>query len=216
MAEPSRRRSMGFALKMRFAPDSPLGTGFEPSVPRGKGPAFRVSVLFRCDFRLAGTNQRRIERLVVSRGTDGSNPVPSSGESVSLPELLSGVENPGFPSGCAPLAWRSGRQRRAGCFKIAPTGGNISVAPYSSTAVPLMASARMARRAPKVGWVAELDRMVDLGARTGLHQSPARSAYRARQAAGVSARGASLASDRAAAAHRGSPGRYPARDSRGG
>jgi hypothetical protein len=26
---------------------------------------------------------------------------PSSGESVSLPELLSRVENPGFPRGCA-------------------------------------------------------------------------------------------------------------------
>ncbi len=29
-------------------------TGFEPSVPRGKGPTLRVSVLFRSDFRLAG------------------------------------------------------------------------------------------------------------------------------------------------------------------
>src|SRR4029077_19370766 len=53
---------------------------------------------------------------------------------------------------------------------------------------------------------AGLDRAVDLCARTGLNQSPERSADRARQAAGVSARGASLASDRAAAAHRGSPG----------
>jgi len=87
-----------------------------------------------------------IERLVVSRGTDGSNPVPSSGESVSLPERLSRVENPGFPRGCARLAWRPGRQRHAGCHKIAPTGGNISVAPYSSTAVPLMGSPRMPRR----------------------------------------------------------------------
>jgi hypothetical protein len=65
---------------------------------------------------------------------------------LSLLELLSRVENPGFPRGCAPLAWRPGRQRRAGCYKIAPTGGNISVAPYSSTAVPLMGSARMPRR----------------------------------------------------------------------
>ena len=58
----------------------------------------------------------------------------------------------------------------------------------------------------QVGAFAELDRAVDRCARTGLNQSPARSADRARQAAGVSARGASLASDRAAAAHRGSPG----------
>src|SRR6266404_4251350 len=58
----------------------------------------------------------------------------------------------------------------------------------------------------KSGRSPELDRAVDRCARTGLNQSPARSADRARQAAGVSARGASLASDRAAAAHRGSPG----------
>src|SRR6202521_4439963 len=41
-------------------------------------------------------------------GTDGSNPLSSSGESVSLPELLSRVENPGFPRGCARLAWATG------------------------------------------------------------------------------------------------------------
>jgi len=90
--------------------------------------------------------QGTIPTVSTSSGTDGSNPAPSSGESVSLPELLSSVENPGFPRGYARLAWRPGRQRRAGCFKIAPTGGNISVAPYSSTAAPLMGSARMPRR----------------------------------------------------------------------
>jgi 4-carboxymuconolactone decarboxylase len=58
----------------------------------------------------------------------------------------------------------------------------------------------------KSGRSPKLDRSVDRCARTGLNQSPARSADRARQAAGVSARGASPASDRAAAAHRGSPG----------
>jgi hypothetical protein len=36
-----------------FATDSPVeGTGFEPSVPRGKGPTLRVSVLLRS--RLVG------------------------------------------------------------------------------------------------------------------------------------------------------------------
>src|SRR5438270_830231 len=76
-------------------------------------------------------------RLTVSRaGTEGSNPSPSSRQSVSLPHPLSKVENPGFPRGCARLAWRPGRQRRAGRFDIAPTRGNISVGPYSSTAVP--------------------------------------------------------------------------------
>ena len=80
-------------------------------------------------------------------GTDGSNPSPSSRQSVSRPHPLSSVENPGFPRGCARLAWRPGRQRRAGCFDIAPTGGNISVGPYSSTAVPLMGR-RECRAAP--------------------------------------------------------------------
>src|SRR4029077_16269034 len=77
-------------------PDSPLeGTRFEPSVPRGKGPTLRVSVLFHSDFSVGGEPARGdIERLVVSRGTDGSNPVPSSGESVSLPHPLSKVQSP--------------------------------------------------------------------------------------------------------------------------
>ena len=167
------------------------------------------------------------------RETEGSNLSSSSGESVSLPELLSRVENPGFPRGCARQAWRPGRQRRAGCYEIAPTGGNISVAPYSSTAAPLMGVGANAtpvpiksRRSPglMVQWIscARTDRggsgerrilsspwraAVTTGPmKSGLNQSPARSADRARQAAGVSARGASLASDRAAAAHRGSPG----------
>jgi hypothetical protein len=67
----------------QFAADSPLeGTGFEPSVPRGKGRTLRVSVLFHSDFSVGGEpTSGDIERLVVSRGTDGSNPVPSSVES---------------------------------------------------------------------------------------------------------------------------------------
>jgi len=40
---------------------------------------------------------------------------------------------PRLPRGCPRLAWRPGRQRRAGCFDIVPTGGNISAGPYSST-----------------------------------------------------------------------------------
>src|ERR1700738_91312 len=69
--------------EIRFALDSPLeGTGFEPSVPRGKGPTLRVSVLFHSDFSVGGEPTRGdIESLVGSRGTDGSNPVPSSRES---------------------------------------------------------------------------------------------------------------------------------------
>src|ERR1700722_2794994 len=47
------------------------------------------------------------------RGTDGSNPSPSSRQSVSLPQPLSKVENPAFPRGSGQLAWRPGQQRRA-------------------------------------------------------------------------------------------------------
>jgi hypothetical protein len=39
---------------------------------------------------------------------------PSSGESVSIPELLSKVENPGFPGRLCAAGWRPGRQRHAG------------------------------------------------------------------------------------------------------
>jgi hypothetical protein len=85
----------------------------------------------------------------LATGTDGSNPSPSSRQSVSRRHPLSKVENPGFPRGCPRLAWRPGRERRAGCFDIAPTGGNISAGPYSSTAVPLMGLARMPRRSQR-------------------------------------------------------------------
>ena len=142
----------------------------------------------------------------VFSGTDGSNPVPSSGESVSLPELLSGVENPGFPRGCARwLGDRVGRdaqgfpfranRRQYLCRAIFQYRSAADGVGENATPIPIKSG-----RSPK------LDRAVDRCARTGLNQSPARSADRARQAAGVSARGASLASDRAAAAHRGSPG----------
>jgi hypothetical protein len=50
----------------------------------------------------------------LTRGTEGSNLLSSSGQSVSLPQPLSSVENPGFPGGCARLTWGLGRQRRAG------------------------------------------------------------------------------------------------------
>jgi hypothetical protein len=39
-------------------------------------------------------------------GTEGSNPLSSSRESVSRPHPLSKVQNPGFMRGCARLAWR--------------------------------------------------------------------------------------------------------------
>ena len=47
--------------------------------------------------------------------------------------------------GCVGRGGRRGRQRRAGRGNIGPTGGNISVGPYSSTAPPMMWAA-LARR----------------------------------------------------------------------
>jgi hypothetical protein len=72
------------AQKRKFAVDSLLeGTGFEPPGP-AEGARRRHRVDF-ADFPLAGESSRHdmtpSENLVVSRGTGGSNPAPSSGES---------------------------------------------------------------------------------------------------------------------------------------
>jgi hypothetical protein len=87
-----------------------------------------------------GTLERgSLEKNCPLRGTEGSNPSPSSRESVSRGTLSSWVKNPGFLRGCAGLRSR-GRQRAAGPADIAPTRGNISVGPYSSTPFPAMRS----------------------------------------------------------------------------
>jgi Cobalamin-independent synthase, Catalytic domain len=70
------------------------------------------------------------------RGTGSSNPLPSSKQSVSRGISPSCIEKPAVAAGCAGPARRHGRQRRAGLVNITPTAGNISVGPYSSTAVP--------------------------------------------------------------------------------
>src|ERR1700757_1351642 len=89
--------------KIGFAKDSPLERdGFEPSVPGTKEPVFVAEGELRDRTGAA-------KKGCFLCGTDGSNPSPSSGESVSLPELLSRVENPAFRA----AAWRPGRQRDA-------------------------------------------------------------------------------------------------------
>src|SRR6516225_4658228 len=54
-------------------------------------------------FRAALPTPSPLNRIVrtLGGGTEGSNPACSSGESVSLPELLLRVENPGFSGGGA-------------------------------------------------------------------------------------------------------------------
>jgi hypothetical protein len=111
-------------------------------------------------------------------GTVSSNPSPSSKQSVSRGISPSCIEKPAVAAGCAGPVRRHGRQRRAGPVTITPTAGNISVGPYSSTAVPALSSVR-------------------------LRQSQARSAAGASQAADVNAPAACLRSDRAADGRRG-------------
>src|SRR6516162_3527314 len=60
-------------------------------------------------------------------GTDGSNPVPSSRQSVSRGISPSRIEKPAVAAGCAGPARQHGQQRRAGLVNITPTAGNISV-----------------------------------------------------------------------------------------
>ena len=71
------------------------------------------------------------------RGTGGSNPLPSSGESTSRAISPFHGKKPGFSRGCAGPAGaaRSAETGIARC--MAPTGGNISVGPNSSTAASM-------------------------------------------------------------------------------
>src|ERR1700747_3459382 len=70
-------------------------------------------------------------------------------ESPSLsPSCFRGSRTPAFCA--AARGWlgdRVGRDAAEG-YKIAPTGGNISVAPYSSTAAPLMGGRRECQPVP--------------------------------------------------------------------
>src|SRR5215510_12532673 len=106
-------------------PTSSSGESSELSVPGGGG----------------STGRRRHRYGLACRGTRSSNPSPSSGES-GANLSLAGIRLPtsrsrGFPRVCG-RGERRGRQRRAGRDNIGPTGGNISVGPYSSTAPPVM------------------------------------------------------------------------------
>src|ERR1700738_2470083 len=57
--------------------------------------------------------QGTIPTVSTSSGTDGSNPAPSSGESVSRGISPSLTQKPGFSRGCAGRGRRRGRQRQA-------------------------------------------------------------------------------------------------------
>src|SRR5271169_1241569 len=76
----------------------------------------------------AGELERKPSSL--SRGTEGSNPPPPSGESVSRGISLFRIEKSAVAAACAGPARRHGRQRRAELVNITSTAGNISVGPY--------------------------------------------------------------------------------------
>ena len=110
--------------------------GFEPSVPVAR------------EAGLCGGRR-------IAWGSDGA-PKKFAGyrwfESISLqqtvclsPAVAFEGREPGFPRGFGQLAWRPGQQGLAGCFDIASTGGNISVGPYSSTAVRLVVAPGLTR-----------------------------------------------------------------------
>src|SRR5215831_1920636 len=110
--------------------DSPLeGDGFEPSVPGTKEPVFVAEGELRDRTGAA-------KKGCFLCGTDGSNPAPSSRQSVSRGISPSCIEKPAVAAACAGSPRRHSRQRRARLITITPTAGNISVGPYSSTAVP--------------------------------------------------------------------------------
>jgi hypothetical protein len=94
------------------------------------------------------------EIVATIRG-DGLDPAARVGKPLSY------VENPGFPRGCARRAWRPGRQRRSVCFDSAPTCGNISLGPYSSTGVPVTVVGENTLPAPTKSGVLRGQRAVD-------------------------------------------------------
>jgi hypothetical protein len=87
------------------------GAGFEPSVPRDttkvSGPAHVACAGLPYNGNTAGMRADSAGTPGTFRGTDGSNPAPSSGESVSRRKPLWYVENPGFPRG-----WRTAADDR--------------------------------------------------------------------------------------------------------
>src|SRR5271169_3815473 len=83
-----------------------------------------------------GATRAALLAMRAHRGTGSSNPLPSSRQSVSRGISPSCIERPAVAAAWAGPARRHGRERRAGLVNITPIAGNVSVGPYSSTAVP--------------------------------------------------------------------------------
>jgi hypothetical protein len=82
-------------VRVRFAPDSPLeGTGFEPSVPRDTTNLSMSPLVGSPPTEKSERKENRHTKLGhFPRGTDGSNPVPSSGESANHRFLSGGAKS---------------------------------------------------------------------------------------------------------------------------
>ena len=125
----------------------------QPTGDRGfESPSLQRRVRCEPDFR------GRIPSMIVGVPTSGASFLTGDRgfESTSLQQRVSLSAASAFEGReprlsarvcAAGLATRSAETRRA--FQFAPTCGNISVGPYSSTAVPLMWSARMRRRSQR-------------------------------------------------------------------
>ena len=161
------------AKRNRKFADSPLeGSGFEPSVPLPRLSSIRAvraeiigrsTDVFRRDREFdVSALQGRLSTSSQSQCSTDPGLIAGTWhrplfltrdrwfESGSLqrrvrlsPRAAFGCREPRLSARLCGVAWRPGRQRRAGRFKIALTGGNISVGPYSSTAARLMGSARI-------------------------------------------------------------------------
>jgi len=99
--------------------------------PNGFAPVFET--VSHDGFNRLATRNRKFESISLQQTVCLSPAVAFEGR------------EPGFPRGFGQLAWRPGQQRLAGCFDIAATGGNISVGPYSSTAVRLVVAPGLTR-----------------------------------------------------------------------
>ena len=169
----------------------------EPAVRKRKHGTIRAQILDK----MAGRVRRAsVDGRLFLGGTDGSNPVPSSGQSVSRRISPFCIEKPAVAAARAGPPRRHGRQRRAGLVNVTPTAGNISVGPYSSTAMPASGSRPRLHWCAKRGRVKRCDQALSS---VRLRQSRARCAAGTRSAADANAPAACLRSDRAADGRRG-------------
>ena len=144
MSRASRRpTAIQAALRRRRAGDAWLGRGSKVWMRSNRmpwsirrGTTRLTGVALNSPHDKSADKRQSLETKPISRGTESSNPSPSSRQSVSRGISPSCVEKAAVAAACAGPDRRHSRQRRARLVNITPTAGNISVGRYSSTAVP--------------------------------------------------------------------------------